>query len=43
MKKFYDEPELELVRFAAVDIITSSKDDLLWEEGNSDESEVVDD
>ena len=40
MKKFYDEPELELIRLGGVDIITTSLDK---KEGIQDENEVYDD
>ena len=37
MKKFYEEPELELIKFAGVDIITTSGSTI--EDGSDDQSE----
>ena len=39
MKKFYEEPELELIRFAGVDIITTSGEEPWIEPGDQDENE----
>ena len=39
MKKFYEEAELELIKFGMVDIITTSND-ITIEEESADEDEI---